>query len=100
MNMIEGGLFDVGHVSYVPVPVLTSSVSPSRHNRPLDCEQTPDQDRQHDGSFDMCFAQFGHVGNVPHNRGPNVFTAVAGHLYGTQIGTDDTDQKRTRFDSL
>ena len=57
------GLIDVGNVSYVPVPVLIGSVSPSRLRRPLDGEQAA-----HDGSFDWCFAQFGHVGNVPHDR--------------------------------
>ena len=65
----EGDLFHVGHVSYVPVPVLTSSVSPSRRHRPLDGEQSADQNLPHAGSFDLCFAQVGHVGNVPHDRG-------------------------------
>ena len=77
VNLIESGLFDVGHVSYVPISVLTSPVSLSRLTRSLDSEQTPDHSRQQDGSFDLCFAQFGHVGNVPHDRGASMFTAVA-----------------------
>ena len=55
----------VGHVSYVPVPALSYSVSPSRLSRPLDGEQSPNLDRP----LDLCFTQFGHVGNVPHDRG-------------------------------
>ena len=69
MNMIEGGLFDVGHVSYVPVSASIGAVSPPRLERPLDGDLSPDRDRPHDGSFDLCFAQVRHVGNVPHGLG-------------------------------
>ncbi len=75
VNMMEGGLFGVGHVSYVPVPALICPVSPSRLDPPPDGEQCPDWDHPRDGSFGLCFSQFGHVGNVPHDRGTNMFTA-------------------------
>ena len=38
VNMYEGRLLDVGHVSYVPVPVWGSSVSPPLLTRLLDSE--------------------------------------------------------------
>ena len=74
VNMIGGSLFDMGHVSYVPIPALICSVSHSRLNRPRDSEQPPTLDRPRDGSLVLCIAQFGHVGNVPHD----LFTEVRG----------------------